>query len=65
MKERERGRTHKIHELVLAKGTSRDDENAREDDREISCHGCDFARVSTMLLSYFPLFYMYVGFGYI
>lgn len=35
-----RKRTHKIYELVLTKGTSRDDENAREDDREIRSHVC-------------------------
>lgn len=38
---RERIRTHKIYELVLAKATSRDDENARENHREIGGHEGD------------------------
>lgn len=34
-KEKRRKRTHKIHKLVLAKGSSRDDKNPRKYHREI------------------------------
>ena len=34
-----RERTHKIYELVFANGTSRDNDNTREDHREIGGHG--------------------------